>query len=175
MTDNMIEAKLDAFRKLQDGITAVGFKMQHTDIPEHLASAALGKRYYLVLVDADYYDESNGVVLGSSDIPQTPVSSILKHTTTEKSEGEKLRIRACCLCGEKEFQKFATMLDYNSARSDEEHESLAKDYIYTICNIKSRSELTTDVAAQERFRELDQKFKDWQWEQRHKDNLDRED
>lgn len=52
----MIEAKLDAFRKQQENITKVGFAIQHTDIPKYLAEAALGKRYYLVLVDADDYD-----------------------------------------------------------------------------------------------------------------------
>ena len=68
MEDNKIEAKLDVFRKLQDGITSVGFKIQHSDIPDYLAAAALGKRYYLVLMDADYYDENEGKC---SEIPNS--------------------------------------------------------------------------------------------------------
>jgi len=109
-------------------------------------------------------------VLANSDIPQNN-NELSKN---EKSEGEKLRIRACCLCKEdSDFQFFASQGSKLSLNTYD-WEEYCRTYICNYCNIKSRSELTTDIAAQKLFKELDQKFKGWQYEQRHKDNLDRE-
>jgi len=169
MTDDMIEAKLDAFRKLQDGITGVGFKIQHVDIPEHLASAALGKRYYLVLVDADYYDESNGVVKDNLTTQNNNELSI-----NEKSEGEKLRIRACCLCGEQSFQEYCRSQGFGSSKDDYTPEEHARYFLMLKCQIDSRSELVTNKQAQGKFSELMGSFSAWKVMQRYQDNLNRE-
>ena len=185
MEDNKIEAKLDVFRKLQDGITSVGFKIQHSDIPDYLAAAALGKRYYLVLMDADYYDESEGNIPNNSDssfVTNSVTEQNLSNSTpldnpvskeslpTEKSEGEKVLALSHIRCNDKSFQEYVAELGWNELTPKDN----ATDYLYNFCDIVSRSELTTDVAAQKLFRELDQKFKDWQIEQRYKDNLNRE-
>lgn len=170
----MIEAKKDSMRQCQEGITKVGFAILHEDIPGYLAAAALGKRYYLVLVDADVYDESEGDVLDTSNIPQTPVSSISEHT--EKSEGVKIRERACILCKEARFQDFCMRnlrYGYNYGLS-EQRELSTKMSIHRYCNIKSRSELTTDKEAQQLFKALDNKFSDWKFENNYSSNLERE-
>ena len=161
MTDNMIEVKKDSSRQCQDGITKIGFTFKHDEIPPFLTAAALGKRYYLVLVDADDYDESEGVVTKETLSNSTPL---------EKSEGDKLRVRAVMLCKTNPFWDYVSRVDSYDVVVGE---SAAIQYICRICNINSRSELTTNIEAQKLFRELDQKFKDWQYENSYQGNLNR--
>lgn len=185
MTDNKIEAKLDVFRKQQENITKVGFSIQHSDIPDHLAAAALGKRYYIILIDADHYDENDGKMQThekeqSANNAHCSYSKNSSNSTGHKSSpvvkeklttDGKLRIRAVMLCKEEAFQAFV----YENSGDDglwyKPSEKMATQNLYDACNIKSRSELATNPEAQEKFRELDQQFKDWQ---RYGDNLNRE-
>jgi len=158
MPDKMIEVKLDAYRKLQDNITKIGFTFKHDEIPEHLSSAALGKRYYLVFVDADWYDESGG----ATGNKLTPVESVESASPIpDKTEGKTVLALSHIRCEDKEFWCFVPAL------------MGAADYIYKYCNIKSRSELVTNIDAQKKFRELDKKFDAWKDGQRYADNLER--
>ncbi len=91
----------------------------------------------------------------------------------EKSEGERLRIRAVMLCEDESFKEFATILYGYSICDKKDMEGYAKQVIYLHCDIKSRAELANNIEAQRKFKELDQKFKDWQFEQNHADNLGR--
>ena len=117
----------------------------------------------IVLLDESVIEKtlSNSTPL---DNPDTGI------TASEKSEGEKLLALSHIRCNDIDFLRYIRIvLNYRGNTTDD-----AAHCIYMECNIKSRSELTTDVAAQEKFRELDQKFKDWQWEQQNHDNLNRE-
>lgn len=167
MTDNMIECKKDSLRQCQDGITKVGFTIQHDDIPDYLAAAALGKRYYLVLIDADYYDENNPTVKEKLTVQNDKELSI-----NEKSVGERLMQRACILCKDKEFERYLCGCIYITDKDD--IYDCCKKFIYKQCDIDSRAELTTNKEAQEKFKELDEKFKDWKFKNNYDDNLSRE-
>lgn len=162
MPDNMIEAKLDSFQKLQENLTKVGFKIQHSDIPDYLAAAALGKRYYLVFVDADDYDEREG-----RSIVTKP------ETNCDKTEGEKLRIRAVMLCEDRNFQIYVSKSTIHHETWLADNVQGATRYIYECCRIKSRSEIATDIVAQNKFKELLEDFKSWQTEQQYSENLGR--
>lgn len=115
--------------------------------------------------------ESKHVGIALLNLPINSDSSVVKESLTtqsenqpsinEKTEGEKLRIRAVMLVKDEEFQLFA-YTDHSEARED-----LAISCIYEWCGIKSRSELTTNETAQQLFKELLQKFKEWQYENQY--------
>ena len=104
---------------------------------------------------------------------------LLDKTVTEKTvsnstpldtiEGERLRVRAVMLCKDDQFIDYVSDHDFRG-NSYSRHEGGAAQYIYDYCNIESRSELTANIDAQNRFKKLDQEFKDWQ---RYGENLDR--
>lgn len=91
--------------------------------------------------------------------------------TTEKSEGDKIRERACILCKDEEFQSFIMSMSWEV--DDCYKEPHTKSHIIKYCNITSRSELTTNRDAQGKFLELMDKFDAWKLEQRYEDNLSR--
>jgi len=180
MTLNM-EVKKDALRQTQDGIWKLTVTVHPSDMPVDLMMAPMGTRYGLAMVVIEDEQSANNA---QSNCPEIPDSSVSKESLptqiekqpsiNEKSEGKKLLARAHCICGEEGFYSFllndrphATKGAYQS------HEDWCVECLYARCNIKSRSELTTNPAAQEKFKQLDQKFKDWQFEQRNADNLSR--
>lgn len=92
------------------------------------------------------------------------------------SEGDKLRMRAVMLSKDPQFHKFIGSLIPIPEHEDIRYmrdESGAIRCIYEQCNIKSRAELYSNIEAQTKFRELDQKYKTWQLEQTYADNLSR--
>ena len=129
----------------------------------------------IVLLDESVIEKT----LSNSTPLDNPVSK--ESLPTEKSEGDKLLALSHIRCKDKEFQAFIKQqsgLQNSGIRMKGEYQTAEQWCVTSLrdyCNIKSRSELTTDVAAQEKFRELDQKFKDWQYANQYKDNLDRED
>ena len=152
--DNMLEAKKDSLRQMQGGEIKLGFTIQHADMPDFLYSDPMGKRYYVVFVDADVYDESNGVVKES--------------LATEKTEGERLLALSHIKYKDIEFQKYVFSI-YNDR---EEYETI-EDCIYAICRIESRSELVTNKNAQDAFNVLLRNFREWKTSQDYADNLSR--
>jgi hypothetical protein len=85
------------------------------------------------------------------------------------TEGERLRTRAIMLCKEETFQAYiGTILP---SKFGAPSESEAAWCIKSNCNIKSRSELATNQEAQVKFKELLEKYKDWQFENSHGDNI----
>lgn len=112
-------------------------------------------------------------LLNHTDIhtPSTPKN------TQEQTEGERLRTRAIMLCKDDDFTEFCNNLwtiPYNLREKNiEQREKIAANWIYKSCNIKSRSELATNTEAQEKFKQLLDKYKTWQIENQYKDHLDR--
>ena len=119
--------------------------------------------------------------LGDSRAVNTSISSLSNNSMESannaqcNSEGDKLRVRAVMLCNDSNFQQYIMtkhinlpdgVITYSLGES-------ATYYIYQECNIKSRSELTHNPDAQMKFRTLDQKFKDWLYENQHSDNISR--
>ena len=96
---------------------------------------------------------------------------------TVGDEGDKLRVRAVMLCKDEGFQEYMKA-QYGYPESDcyydNDNEGRARATLVGQCNIKSRKELVTNIAAQEKFKKLDQEFKQWQTDERYKNNLERE-
>lgn len=90
--------------------------------------------------------------------------------TREQTQGEKLRTRAVLLCKDRDFQIFLESFDRNIIIFNE---NAARTFLIDYCNISSRSELTIKIEAQNKFKELLEKYKDWQVEQQYADNLER--
>ncbi len=77
-------------------------------------------------------------------------------------------IRAIMLCKDMSFWKFCYKKSFCT-----ENEAGAEAYLKDFCRIKSRSELSTNEYARRRFCELDHAYKNWLFEQRHADSLER--
>ena len=167
MTVNF-EVKKDGLRQTQDGIWKLTLTVLPEDMPIELMKAPMGSVYGLAMVPIDY------------DNPDAR-----ENRGTGKSEGEKVLALSHIRCKDKEFQAFIEKqsgLQNSGIRMKGEYQTAEQWCVTSLrdyCNIKSRSELTTDVAAQEKLRELDRKFKKWwafkQWEIINQDNLNRED
>lgn len=91
----------------------------------------------------------------------------------EQTEGERLRTRAVLLCKDESFFTYAMLLNGNGVYSKEDAELWSKKLIYSYCGIGSRSELATNLAAQQRLKELLAKYDAWKLEQQYSDNLGR--
>ncbi len=158
--DNMIEVKKHALQQLQTGEWKATFTIQAIDMPSYLLNEAMGKRYYIVFVDADDYDEREGV---KPDVA-IPIS--------EQAEGDKLRTRAVMLCKDAKFQEYMNTAVPSSVKGLPSETEVAW-WIKGVCNIKSRSELVYNIDAQLKFRELLHRYKDWQFENNYSENLSR--
>ena len=164
--DEMIECKKDSERKCQEGITKMGFTFQHSDLPDFVKDAELGHRFYIEFVDADVYEQSMGADKSIVTKPETNCDR------GEKSEGDKIRERACILCNEENFWDF---LKLNHEHSAQQKEYLACQKIYELCNISSRKELVTNEEAQKVFKDLMIEYGNWgkpSIEEQYKHNLD---
>ena len=137
----------------------------HQEIVQKLGVPTKGTSKWLAVALLDMSNNSSSSIVTK---PETNCDVV------KKSEGEKLLALSHIRCKDKQFQEYVDELGWNEL----EPKDNATDYLYDFCNITSRSELTTDVAAQKLFRELDQKFKKWwsdkQWETINQDNLNRE-
>ena len=87
---------------------------------------------------------------------------------SQKTEGEKLRTRSVLLCKDEQFQNYAEYTLPSGA-----YEDCGLSLVYQRCNIKSRSELATNIDAQNKFKQLLENFNQWKLEQKYSDNLDR--
>jgi len=159
MKDNMIELKKDALSQKQSGDWKASFTLQADDMPDYLLTSPMGRRFYVVFVDADAYDESEG-----------ENHNVKTKITPEKSDGEKMRQRACILCKDAEFQCFLVRVYFCSGQCSE---AAAKATLCNICNIESRSELTANRDAQMKFIELMDKFDTWKFTKKYSDQLER--
>lgn len=88
----------------------------------------------------------------------------------DKTEGEKLRIKAVMLCKQQDFQEF--ILDIFAPQLPD-RELNARQIIYELCSIKSRSDLTIDIKAQNKFHELLSQYESWKLGRQYNDNLSR--
>jgi len=94
-------------------------------------------------------------------------------TSKEKSEGDKLRERACILCGEGSFHKW---IGLTSNAGTKKGEVIARANILAQCNISSRSDLTSNERAQELFKYMDRDYREWlkpSIDEQYPDNLAR--
>lgn len=112
-----------------------------------------------------------GIALLSNGSDHKP--PVVVQSNIQQTEGEKLRIRAVMLCKEDSDFRFFSSKGSMLSLTRSEWEEYCRTCICNYCNITSRSELVTNLAAQAKFKELLDKYKDWQFEQRHADNINK--
>lgn len=149
-----MEVKKHALQQLQDGSWKLTLTVHHEDMSMEIIQAAMGAPYGMVMVPIDY------------DNPD-----VRENRTTEKSEGEKLRIRACALCNEQEFQKFSAETYMGIVNPNATH---SRNHILSVCNIDKRLELRTNPEAQEKFKKLLEEFDKYKNSKRYSVNLERD-
>lgn len=131
------EAKKHAYRQTQDGVV-VSFVIHPQEIPDGLATAGLGTRYAMVLVE-----------IGDDEKPV-------------EQKPDKTVQRAGVLCTDKEFQSFLRTTqpsDWNGAEGDDE--TKAASVLRKLCEIGSRKELATNNRASAAFESLLSRFEGW--------------
>lgn len=132
------EAKKHGFRQTQDGVV-ISFVLHPQEVPDKLATAVLGTRYQLVLVELDDNDEPK-----------------------DHRADTRLTQRASILCGEKVFQTFLSELlplDWQQATGS--HEERAATVLRGFCKVQSRRDIVPGSAAAAAFENLLGKFIGW--------------
>lgn len=122
-------------------------------------------------------------VVGNSDVQQSDFDGYFHKSKmppnyggvaplndAQQTEGDKLRVRAVMLCRDLLFQSF---LAHKTGLVSQAPEERARNYILNRCMIISRSELTHNLEAQAKFRELLAKFDSWKLQNQYQDNLNR--
>lgn len=92
--------------------------------------------------------------------------------TRQKTEDERIRTRAVLVCKDQSFWEFLNVTYHAKVdRTDG-----ATRFLYNHCNIESRGELAHNKYAQDKFKNLDREFMQWQnpIEKQYADNLNRE-
>lgn len=128
------EAKKHAYRQTQDGVV-VSFVLHPNDLPDGLATAPLGTRYMLALVE-----------IGDDEQPKKPAASLAQ--------------RAGLLCGETSFQTF---LDKRAGEYFRElpEPDRAASRLRHLCGVTSRREIKIGTDAAQRFEKLQREHEGW--------------
>lgn len=117
--------------------------------------------------------ESKPVAVALLDTSIANKPPIVDNSNIQQTEGDKLRTRAVMLCKSFAFQEYIRSLNLGAWVRETDFNEYSKILLCRLCNIKSRSELATNLEAQQKFKELDRKFKNWQFENNYADNLHR--
>jgi hypothetical protein len=133
------ESKFYALRKSKDGVI-VSFVVHPQDVPNDLLTAPIGEQFMVALAP---YVETAEVV---------PIAKARKRPETE---GEKAVMRAVILCGNTDFQFWASRFMGSDRLADIE------DYVRERCGVQSRAELKTNTDALKKFYALDLEFREW--------------
>lgn len=137
MTDfPQIECKKHAYRQTQDGVV-ISFVVHPNDITPELASAALGTRYMIVVVE-----------LNDNETAKPPQNN------------HKLAMRASILCEEPSFRTFLWKKfkpEWDCAPDEAE----AAELVRGLCGVKSRGEFDRDPEAASRWRALSGEYEAW--------------
>ena len=164
MTINM-EVKKDGLQQLQSGSWKLTLTVNAEDMSMEIMQAPMGTPYGLAMVPIQYDDTPPNL----DHFTSYKENSNATTKVAEKTEGDKLRERACILCKEKDFQTYVNQIGaygYNEAG--------ARLFIYVECEIESRKTLVTCEAAQVLFKNMDRQYKEWlnPIEDQYKDNLE---
>jgi hypothetical protein len=173
MTD-AIEIKKHAYRQTQDGIV-ISFVMHPNDVPDRLAVAPLGTRYYAALVDADEYEASgaepvNPAADSAASAAQTERKcsedrvnpNLPPHEPQQDSGSAGVKRRpaqqAGWLCKEPSFQRYLFEMHGCPERTPE----AAAEFVRTWCSVISRAEIVPGTHEARLWRELYEGFLAWQ-------------
>jgi hypothetical protein len=160
MTDHSairVEVKLYAERKNKDG-RITSFVMHPNETPQELTDAPVGKRFYMSLLDADRFDETEGreVPTMSGEPEREPEQAPARARIT-------LAQRAGMLCDMGTFQRY--LYDNHMLETRDFGEAVAAKHaaiaVRMICGVKSRSEIIPGTPAGQAFEELHAKYTVW--------------
>lgn len=166
-----IEAKKHGVKQLQGNDWIVTLVVSNEDFHVWgIAQDGMGAIYTMDVISSE---EEAFKAEYSSVISKMENTDNAQSSCTEKSnnsEGDKLRVRAVMLCKDRGFQIFLESLDKEIIVFNENH---AREFLLNYCNIASRSSLAINVIAQNLFKNLLERYKDWQFENKYSDNLNR--
>lgn len=132
------EAKKHAYRQTQDGVV-VSFVLHPQDIPDGLATASLGTRYLLALVEINDQEQ--------------PVKQSTPDRTVQ---------RAAIICTEQQFQNFLRTTQpslWSGVEGDDEAKAAA--VLRRLCDVQSRKDLATNQRASAAFESLLSRYEGW--------------
>lgn len=146
----------------------------HIDFPEEMADEIIRtigwpKKGESVWVAVALLDKS---IINKGAIDHVPVVTKL----VEKPEGEKMRMQAGIYGTDANFAQFVFEGFFISGILHQATNVTSEGvvaFIRQFCGIKSRKELLDNEGAQKKFRELQSKFKDWEFERKYSENLSR--
>jgi hypothetical protein len=148
------EAKKHAYRQTQDGVV-VSFVLHPQEVPEGLATAPLGTRYILAMVEIDDDEtpkrrEVRPATMSGEERPaQEPEQAPARARIT-------LAQRAGMLCNAPTFHRFLAEQGMTVTNADK-----AATCMRLICGVKSRSEIIQGTPAGQAFEELHAKYTVW--------------
>ncbi len=158
------EAKKHAYRQTQDGVV-VSFVLHPQEVPEGLATAPLGTRYVLAMVELNDQDEPKEVMPNTG---KQQSASAQQHKTVPASDSTTpawarkswddmpASQQAGILCDDPSFRKF---LGENWPEYDG---SNAVGIVYILCDIRSRTEILPGTRAEKRWQRLVADYRTWQ-------------
>ena len=155
------EAVKLSYRQTKDGLV-VSFAIHPNDMPDDLATAALGTRYMLAL--AKIGDDEKPIA-GSrptqsdthGDLGQAPPAPKGKRSFADMAASQ----RSAILCGDPIFQEWITIRNravYDPTENEDVRKNDAATYLRLECGIHSRSELDRDDQALEKYTTLETSY-----------------
>ncbi|MFY7960725.1 MAG: hypothetical protein ACOVVK_11665 [Elsteraceae bacterium] len=129
------QVKLHAYREHKEsGAALITVEIPLGDVPEAVKAARPGDPFMLALVAMDH-------------------NAVEPKAIPVRSRGEALRVKACVLCGDREFQTWCSVncSQRPVGMTPTEH---ARGVILSRVGITSRADLVTNAAACDRFEDL---------------------
>lgn len=158
------EAKKHAYRQTQDGVV-VSFVIHPQEVPEGLATASLGTRYMIALVE-----------IGDDELPVEKAAPIKTSISFDKIESEKVpekermtwqelqpSAQAAIRCNEPVFWAFLRE-DYSQQVNDADEAATA---VRKLCDVNTRAAFNTNSRARAKWENLDQSFGAWKMSEQH--------
>lgn len=151
------EAKKHAYRQTQDGVV-VSFVLHPDEVPGSLATAPLGARYVLALVQIG--DDELPVPAKENGTKPRQVKPRPDGASREKMDWREVQpaAQAGIRCGEAAFVRF---LQDNYGEDFQAMERDAAATVRYLCGVNSRAELGTKHAARVIWHQLDNQYQAW--------------
>lgn len=162
--DNTIhcEVRKISYRQSKDGVV-VSFVIHPNDVPQTLATAELGSRYMLALVQLNDDESPKEVVPGDRrPQPSTGQDKTTPGVATDQprravAPEKKLTQQAGICCGDPMFRRFLYERNHTPSMTEES----AIEYVHVHCGVNSRKDITPGSVAAIAWRDLHADFEAW--------------
>jgi hypothetical protein len=158
-----LEAKKDALAQRQNGDWKVSFTVQGIDMDVRLTQAPMGTRYAVVLVEIGDDELPAQQKEAPSNVPSGSPPSTRPDGTKRDWRDVQPAAQAVLRSKKPEFWAF---LREETEFNDVRNENQAATAIRNICQVDSRSELSTDHRKRVLWHQLDSQFQAWQAKER---------